>query len=237
MQMALADLAVRLQDGTQPKPEAVSDILREAILRGVYPGGTPLRQEDLAAQLGVSRMPIRDALKQLETEGFVLSMPHKGAVVAHLSAAEAQELGELRLALEPLLLRHAVARLSKGQLGQAEDLLDQADAETDEANWSSLNWAFHTTLYQAAGRPRILGIVRGTHRNVDRYMRLTLSALHHQAQSQQEHRAILAACQARDSGQACALLETHIATSSADLVHYLEERQAAEGEKMEMAER
>lgn len=220
--MTLTELAAGLTASAQPRPEAVADVLREAILRGLYQSGQPLRQEELAAQLGVSRMPIRDALRQLETEGFVLSMPNRGAVVAHLSAAEARELGELRLALEPPLLRLAVPHLGKGDLGAAEDLLDRADAETDPSRWSAINWEFHHCLYRPADRPRILGIVRGSHLSVDRYMRVTLGAMHHQTQSQRGHRSILGACLERNADLACELLERHIALSSENLLRYLE---------------
>lgn len=220
--MTLTDLLPQLQGAGQAKPEAVTEILREAILRGVYASGQPLRQEDLAAQLGVSRMPIRDALKRLENEGFVVSSPNRGAVVAHISAAEAQELQELRLALEPLLLRLAVPHQTRADLGRAEDLLDEADHETDEARWSGLNWEFHMTLYRAADRPRITGMVRGLHLSVDRYMRMTLSTMQRQQTSQTEHRAILSACRARNAERAAELLEGHITASGERLLHYLE---------------
>lgn len=220
--MTLPPLEAQLEAADQSKPSAVTDVLRDAIVRGIFKSGQPLRQEDLAAQLGVSRMPVRDALKTLENEGFVLSSPNRGAVVAHLSAAEALELQELRLALEPLLLRLAVPKLSKANLGRAEDLLDQADHETDEAKWSGLNLEFHMALYQEAGRPRILALVRGLHLNVDRYMRMTLTTMHRQRTSQTEHSAILAACQQRNADLACNLLSQHITTSGEHLIRYLE---------------
>lgn len=219
--MLLPELASQLNLTEQLQPGAVADVLREAILRGVYRSGQPLRQEDLAAGLGVSRMPVRDALKQLETEGFVVSMPHRGAVVAHVSAAEAQELHELRLALEPLLLRLAVPQLSRADLGRAEDLLDEADRETDQSRWSELNWEFHMTLYRAANRPRISGMVRGLHLTANRYMRMALTTMHHQQTSQAEHRAILEACRERNAALACDLLTGHITNSGQNLIAYL----------------
>ncbi|WP_293915032.1 GntR family transcriptional regulator [Deinococcus sp.] len=209
------------------KPDAVTQVLREAILRGDFQGGDSLRQEVLAAQLGVSRMPVRDALKQLESEGFVLSVPYQGVVVSHLSAAEVQELGELRLALEPLLLRLAMPRLGKRSFGQAEELLDQADGQSGGARWSELNWAFHAALYTAAQRPRIFGALRTAHLNLDRYMRVMLSSMNHQPTSQEEHRAILAACQERDADLGCELLRQHIAVSSERLLTYLQGLQEA----------
>lgn len=220
--MPLSDLISGLATGGPLKPDAVVRVLREAILRGDFQGGDSLRQEDLAAQLGVSRMPVRDALRQLESEGFVLAEPYRGVVVSHLSAAEAQELGELRLALEPLLLRLAVPNLGKRRLGQAEELLDQADEASGGARWSELNWDFHAALYGAAERPRIFGTVRTAHLSLDRYMRVMLSGMEHQPTSQDEHRAILAACTAQDAELACELLTQHVAVSSERLLAYLQ---------------
>lgn len=219
--MSLSDLISDLGTGGPLKPDTVTQVLREAILRGDFQGGDSLRQEDLAAQLGVSRMPVREALKQLESEGFVLSEPYRGVVVSHLSAAEARELGELRLALEPLLLRLAVPNLGKRLLGQAEELLDHADEESGGTRWSELNWNFHAALYEAAQRPRIFGMLRTSHLNLDRYMRVMLSGLKRQPTSQAEHRAILAACVERDADLACELLTQHLTVSSEELLAYL----------------
>lgn len=221
MLMPLSDLISDLALGGSLKPDAVTQVLREAILRGDFQGGDPLRQEVLAEQLGVSRMPVRDALRQLESEGFVLSEPYRGVVVAHLSVAEARELGELRLALEPLLLRLAVPILGKRLLAQAEEVLDQADEESGGSRWSELNWNFHAALYEAAQRPRIFGMLRMAHLSLDRYMRVMLSGLKRQITSQAEHRAILAACAARDADLACELITQHLTVSSQELLAYL----------------
>ena len=231
--MPLRELIADLAVGGSLKPDAVTRVLREAILRGDFRSGDSLRQEDLAAQLGVSRMPVRDALRQLENEGFVLSEPYRGVVVSHLSAAEAQELGELRLALEPLLLRLAVPNLGKRRLGQAEELLDDADSERGGPRWSELNWDFHAALYAAAERPRLFGIVRTAHLNLNRYMRVMLSGLNRQPTSQGEHRAILAACAARDADLACQLLTGHLAVSNGELLAYLHTHSARPVSKTE----
>src|SRR5215510_11911893 len=99
--------------------------LRERILRGDYPEGEPLRQDALADELGVSRIPIREALRQLEAEGLVTFNPHRGAIVSSLSLGEIEEVFELRSTIETDLLRRAVPRLTPEQLDQADEVLDR----------------------------------------------------------------------------------------------------------------
>lgn len=205
-------------------PGWVAKQLREGILKGEYPGGTALRQEELASSLGVSRMPVREALRQLAAEGLLILYPHRGAVVAELSSAELEEIYQMRSVLEPLALRLAIPKLSKGQLGQAEDALDEAEGESDGGRLSELNWAFHAALYQPADRPRLLSTIQNLHLNVDRYMRVILTLMSHREQSNQEHRRLLEACRTRDMKKASSLLEQHILEAGQRLVRFLKEK-------------
>ncbi|RIH82869.1 GntR family transcriptional regulator [Calidithermus roseus] len=205
-------------------PDRVAQQLRERILGGQYPGGTTLRQEELAEELGVSRMPVREALRQLAAEGLLILHPHRGAVVAELSIAEIEEIYEMRAVLEPLALRLAIPRLSKGQLGEAEDALDEAEQERDGRRLSELNWKFHAALYRPAGRPRLLSTIELLHLNVDRYMRMILTVMHHREQSDREHRQLLEACRAREVERASSLLERHIVEAGQRLVQFLKEK-------------
>src|SRR5205085_10934067 len=93
--------------------------LRERILRSEYPEGEPLRQDAIAAALGVSRIPVREALRQLEAEGLVAFSPHRGAVVSSLSPAEIDEVFTLRASLESDLVRRAVPRLTDEEIRNA----------------------------------------------------------------------------------------------------------------------
>ena len=101
------------------------DAIRDGILHGIYTEGEPLRQDALAAELGVSRIPIREALRQLEAEGLVTFSPHRGAIVSILSLAEIEEVFDIRANLEPDLLRRAIPRLTTYQLDQADEILDR----------------------------------------------------------------------------------------------------------------
>ena len=202
-------------------PGSILGVLREGILNGTYPGGTVLRQEDIAARFRVSRMPVRDAFHQLASEGLLIRQSHRGAVVVELSADDLGEIAEMRAALEPLALRLAMPKLGRGPLGRAEDLLDQADQETDGARLSALNWEFHSALYAVAERPRLIATIQNLHLNVDRYMRVILTAMRYKGRSQAEHRRLLKACHKRDVPLACALLERHILDGGKRLVRFL----------------
>jgi DNA-binding GntR family transcriptional regulator len=200
------------------------DAIRDGILHGAYAEGEPLRQDALADELGVSRIPIREALRQLETEGLVTFNPHRGAVVSSLSLAEIEEVFDLRAAIEPDLLRRAIAHLTSEQLDQADDVLDRyavALRTGDVAKWGELNWQFHSSLYAPAERPITMSIVQRLHQQSDRYLRMQLALTHGQTRANDEHRAIAAAARARDTKRACQLLRDHVVGAGRSLIAFL----------------
>src|SRR4029077_2026095 len=125
--------------------------LRDMILSGEIAEGEQLRQDALAAAHGVSRIPLREALRQLEAEGLVSFFPHRGAVVSTLSLAEIEELFEIRALIEADVLRRAIPHLTADDLDRAEEIVDTArvafQRESDVGRWGELNWKFHSTLY------------------------------------------------------------------------------------------
>src|SRR4051812_22638778 len=133
-------------------PTLVAEALRNGILKGIIKAGQVLRQEDLAERLGVSRIPVREAFRQLEAEGLIKIYPHRGAVVSSLSALEVQELFEIRVPLETTALRLAIPNLTALDLQKAARILELADREPSGERWGELNWEFHAALYAAAGR-------------------------------------------------------------------------------------
>lgn len=202
-------------------PSLIADALRQAILEGVIQGGQVLRQEELATSFGVSRMPIREALHQLEAEGWLTIYPHRGAVVTSLNASEAQELYEIRLDLEISALKKAFPNITPQDLQKAQNIVEQLDREQNIARWGELNRDFHAALYAPANRPRLLALIENLHVSVDRYMRVELTTLDYQARSQTEHRQLLEACRTGDLDQALKLLSTHIENAGKHLVEYL----------------
>jgi DNA-binding GntR family transcriptional regulator len=200
----------------------VADVLREAIMRGTLTGGQTLRQDELAHRFGLSRIPVREALRQLEGEGLVTTQPHCGTVVSQLSGGELQELCEIRVALETTALRLAMPRLDDGTLNRAAAILVETDGEKNVLeHWSRNNWRFHSTLYEPAGRPRMLSMIKTLHYTVDRYLRLHVSILNYKTKGQAEHWSILDACRRRESAAAVSLLEQHIEAVAVLLSDYL----------------
>lgn len=211
--MQLRDLAADALARPRTTPGFVADALREGILIGLFKPGQPLRQEDISAQLGVSRSPVREALRQLEGEGLVKLYPHRGAVVAEFPLGELWELCEIRIPLETLAMRLAMPQLSAEDLQRAETIIAEADAMTEEEarqKWGANNWEFHTALYAPAGRPHLLAILKNLHVHVDRYVRVYFAMTHLTERAQMEHRQILEACKHRDVERAVFLIERDI---------------------------
>jgi DNA-binding GntR family transcriptional regulator len=209
-----------------------TEALRERILRGVYADDTPLRQDALAAELGVSRIPIREALRQLEAEGLVVFNPHRGAVVSSLSVDEIDELFELRAQIESDLVRRAVVSTTGEHISRAKEILNAYEAafrDGEVTEWGKLNWEFHSTLYAPAERPFTMAIIQRLHQQSDRYLRMQLVLTHGELRAIDEHRAILAAVAAHDVKLACSLMRQHIIGAGRQLVQFVSaERQASE---------
>jgi len=206
------------------------EALRERILRGDYPDGEPLRQDALADELGVSRIPVREALRQLEAEGLVTFNPHRGAVVSSMSLEEIMELFELRAEIECDLVRRAIPRITQEQLDRATDVLDEFQAALnagEAARWGPLNWHFHAALYAPANRSFTMSVLQKLHHHSDRYFRMHVLLAHGGARANDEHRAIAAAVAKKDSAGASQLMCAHILGAGRSLVGFLQEQRRA----------
>ena len=209
--------------------------LRERILRGDYPEGEPLRQDALAEELGVSRIPVREALRQLEAEGLVTFSPHRGAVVSSLSLDEIDELFELRADIEADLLARAIPAMTTEQLDRAVDLLDEFEialATGEVTRWGPLNWHFHAALYAPANRNFTMGVLQKLHQHSDRYFRMEVLLAQGGGRANEEHRAIAKAVGEKDIALASELMRTHILGAGQSLVELLQKQR---GEKRKQA--
>src|SRR5919106_6460717 len=130
--------------------QLVLETLRRAILTGRIPGGTRLVQADLAEQLKVSTTPVREALRDLATEGLIKLDAHRGAEVRSLSGPEVSEIYRIRSILEPEAMRLAIERISDEEIATAAKFQARADEETDTAAWTELNQQFHKVFVDAA---------------------------------------------------------------------------------------
>ncbi len=190
--------------------DAITDALREMILSGRLGIGVQLKQEALAQQFGVSRIPVREALKRLQAEGLIKHTAHTGSMVAAKSAQELLETLDIRIALETRALKMAVPRMSPADLRAAADILDRYDASDSPREWTELNLEFHLCLYRAAHRPRLLKMIEDIVRGIDIHLRAHQSSTVGRKSPQAEHRGILQACAQGDAERAARLLEQHI---------------------------
>ncbi len=224
----LSDLAAQvLQHQQRSTSDLIADALREAILRGIFRAGKPLRQDEIAKEFGVSRIPVREAMRQLEAEGLITFSPNRGATVSVLSPADVQEIYEIRVALETMALEFAIFNMNDADFVRAQELIAITETTSDIARWAELNWEFHSTLYAPADRPRLLSLIQTLYVNVDRYIRLQLQQMNYLERSQKEHALLLDACQNRDIATATQLLRDHIGVAGVELVSYLQQAKPA----------
>lgn len=207
---------------------SVAEELRRRIVDGEFQAGFQLRQEALAVEFGVSRIPVREALMQLEAEGLVKIHPHRGAIVSALSPEEVEELFELRALLEPRLLKASAPHLTEADYQRLKGVLQEYSSELHAmhvSRWGELNREFHLVLYQHAGQPRSLAIVANLLQECDRHTRLQLALTDGRARAEAEHDELLRLCMDGEIGAACRLLKTHIEGAGASLLKYIHEHQ------------
>ena len=202
--------------------EALYQQLKQDIRDNKLPVASPLKQEQLAAEYGVSRIPIRDVLQRLKNECWLTQSGKRGVMVHPLSATEAEDLYIMRMYLEPLILSHAMPKLNHQILGQATDILEQLDqSKLSIAQHGDLNWQFHACIYQAAKRPTLFNNIANLHQLCSRYIGFHSVELDYVKTSQQEHYQLLEAIKAKQLGKAKAILKQHISEAGEVLVAYL----------------
>jgi DNA-binding GntR family transcriptional regulator len=206
----LHELAVATRLSRAITPELIAETIREAIAPGILEQRAPLRQKDIVADFAVSSIPVREALRRLEALGFIELAPNRGFIVSRVSIDEIREMFDMRVALEPLLIRLAVPKRATEDLTAARQVLQELDDESDSMRWGELNWRFHSRLYAAAARSRTLSTLANLHAQVDQILRLQMSLVDAQRTSRREHLAILAVCKEGDAELAADLLIEHI---------------------------
>nr|WP_206768659.1 MULTISPECIES: GntR family transcriptional regulator [Pseudomonas] len=212
-------------NGPIPAAQARSIIessLREAILDGRLPSGTAVRQQELADLFGVSRMPVREALRQLEAQSLLTVVQHKGAVVAPLITSNAVETYALRSVLEGFALRLSIPLLDDNDLAMAAQYIEQLEGQTSYAEIARLNRLFHMSLYHKAPNAKLLDLIERELNEEERFLRFHLSSMGLGKLTQDDHRAMLDAAKAKDIDQAVLLLETHLEKASVTMRRHLE---------------
>jgi DNA-binding GntR family transcriptional regulator len=206
----------------------IADALRAAIVDGTLAPGAPLRQDAIARHFSVSAIPVREALRQLESEGWAKAAVHKGATVAPLSADEAREIYEIRSALESLALGLAIPHHTDATLAEARRLCKAAEGEPDPSLYVAGNEAFHMSLYAPSGRPQLLDMIATLHRRGERYLRLKFGFPEYKGESDHEHVELLDAITRRDVAAAQVLVAAHLIGTGELIYRFLTERAQAE---------
>lgn len=196
--------------------DEVTQTLRNAILNGRFLAGTRLRQADLAAQLAISRTPIREGLGRLQQEGLIELLPGGGVRVALLNLTEAVELYDLREVLDGLAARLAAHRAADGALGRIQKALGrmaQCLERKDPNQWFGAHVAFHDEILQASGNKRLQGLSAVVRLSIRHFHPLLLKTENRLEDAYREHRGIYEAIAAHDAEAAERFARAHIANA------------------------
>ena len=200
----------------------IEETLRNAILDGRLPCGTAIRQEALAKLFGVSRMPVREALRQLEAQGLLQVVQYKGAVVAPLIEDNSLETYELRFLLEAQALRLSVPHLNDDDFQAATDFIEALEIETDFEKIGTLNRQFHQALYGKASNKKLLALIEAGLIEEERFLRFNLEQMNLGKLCQDDHRALLRHARANDVEACIAELQLHLQRGVKAITYYLD---------------
>ncbi len=217
-------LPVRL-DSYKPLREVVFESLREAIIQGILKPGERLMELQLAEELGVSRTPVREAIRKLELEGFVVMIPRKGAYVAGITYKDITEVFEVRAALESLAAGLAAERITDEELDKLERSVVQIGEVVDNDLEAIVRYdtEFHEIIYKASRNKRLKAIVLNLHEQIQRFRMTTLAQPGRTKHALEEHKKIVDAISERNVELASALAGEHIANAENSLLSAIEE--------------
>jgi DNA-binding GntR family transcriptional regulator len=212
-------------DGYRPASELILEGVRQLILRGELKPGERIRQEALASEYGVSRIPVREALRQLENEGLVSLVPHSGARVARVDLNECVELYRLREAIEPIVLAASVPNLTQEQIADLRERMRAIeDAAGDVHAWLAEDRMFHLATYRGADMPRAMRMVESFWNQTQQYRRAYVGHLTPDRLEivHLEHRLILDAIERGDAEDAGERQRQHIRRTRVGLLDHAE---------------
>lgn len=201
--------------------------LLHGIRLGTLRPGERLLTEDIAQSIGMSRMPVREALRRLAAEGLITVRPNRGAVVRGLSVKEVDEVFEMRAVLEGLAAGRAARHAKEADVRGLERLLDRmAECESDMGEWVTLHRQFHETICRIGDSPRLASQISSLHSIVEPLMRVWLENALQPATARTSHADIVAALRANDSKAAEAIMRRHVAGTTATIVKAMNREQA-----------
>lgn len=212
-------------DSYQPLREVVCESLREAIRRGILKPGERIMEIQLAEELGVSRTPVREAIRKLELEGYVVMMPRRGTYVANMSIRDINEIFEIRTALESLSNGLAAEHITDEELEHLQRLLVIIGGYIKEGNMEKIvetDIEFHDLMYHAARNQRLVGIISNLRDQLTRFRTLSMSHPGRLEATLEEHKAIVEAIANGDRRSASKAAERHMENSEKTLLQAME---------------
>ncbi len=211
-------------DNYKPLRELVFEALREAIVKGVLKPGERMMEIQLAEEMGVSRTPVREAIRKLELEGLVAMVPRKGAYVASLSMKDIVEVFEIRGALEGLAAELAAERITEDELEELERFLVRIMESIESSDLTlmvEVDTDFHAQLYRASRNERLSQIINNLREQIQRFRKTSLSLPGRMRAALEEHKKIVEALSTRDSSLARRLAEEHIENAEHSLMEVI----------------
>lgn len=215
MQRQKPDDRQRLSVSLKTREQAAYEALREAVIAGRWQPGEPLVISRIALDLGMSRIPVTNAVKQLASEGFVRVRPHQEAVVAPLNPSEIREIYLMRAALESLALSEAVTRVSAADLAEVRALNDELRQVNDSPNATisdarAIDKVFHHRLREIAGMPQLSQTLRNYADQCEYYRACLLDRHHFAAPTPEGHEPIIEALETQDVDRLRSLMNAHV---------------------------
>ena len=211
-----------------PLRDVVFNTLREAILKGDLKPGERLMELQLASKLGVSRTPIREAIRMLEQEGLAVTTPRKGAEVAKMTLKDMDDVLEIRDALDELAVRIACQKISDEQLRQLEDMKELFEKSTQTGNVKKIAEAdvtFHDVIYEATGNPKLVTLLNNLREQVYRYRVEYIKDPKNYPTLIAEHEAILESLKNRDVKNAVEAMHVHVANQAEAVKTVIQEQE------------
>jgi DNA-binding GntR family transcriptional regulator len=208
-------------DNYKPLRELVFDSLREAILLGRLKPGERLMEVQLADEMGVSRTPVREAIRKLELDGFVVMIPRKGAYVASITLKDIADVFEVRAALEGMAAGLAAERITEDEMEQLErSLLKEARLDSEGiSNFVDNDTLFHEMIYSASRNKQLQHIITHLREQIQRFRTTSLSQPGRTRESLDEHKKIVEAITSRDVDSARNLAREHIENAEQSLLN------------------
>ena len=200
--------------------QTVVDELRSRILKGDYPGGARVRQEDVAEEFNLSRIPVREALRELESEGLLIIEPHRGARVATVDRSELEQIYTLRAAVEPLAIQRSLPNLGTSDIEAMERLANRMESSHDIDAFLAADREFHLTSYRGVQFPLIVQLVERFWNTTQHYRR---SFAESRSPDQfrvthSDHRMLIQAVRDNNPDVAAAIVKRHIERTRDDLM-------------------